>query len=140
METLKLLLNALFGLALFAVIMYLAYLATKYVGKRYSSGGAKGGKNLEILEAAAVGKDSRLAIAKAGEKYLLIGITPQSISLISELSPEELDYRSQQDQLPETMTFAQALKINLAEKFGKGTPEITKEKTEDSIDDKKDVD
>lgn len=141
METVKLLLNTLFGLAIFVGIMYLAYLATKYVGKRYSSMGGRSGSNLEIVEAVTVGKDSRLVIAAAGDKYFLLGITSQNISLIKEFSSDELEYVRSEAKTAETMTFAQALKINLSEKFGKdkNISATLEKKTEDSDDDKNGV-
>lgn len=125
MDSVKLILNALFGLAIFCGILYLAYLSTKYIAKRYSFGGSTKG-NLKILETVSVGKDSRLCIVKAGEKYLLVGISSHNISLVSELSEEELNIGEENSSGENTMSFSEALKINLAKKFGKETPQEDK--------------
>lgn len=140
MDGVKLVLNALIGLAVFCGILYLAYVSTKYIGKRYSLSG-KGNGNLKILDSISFGKDSRLCIVKAGQKYLLLGITQHNISLVSELAEEELElYR---EDLSETggMSFSQALKINLAKKFGKEDPQVEKPPVNEEVsdDDKKDV-
>lgn len=140
MDGVKLVLNALIGLAVFCGILYLAYVSTKYIGKRYSLSG-KGNGNLKILDSISLGKDSRLCIVKAGQKYLLLGITQHNISLVSELAEEELElYR---EDLSETggMSFSQALKINLAKKFGKEDPQVEKPPVNEEVsdDDKKDV-
>ena len=118
MDGVKLILNALFGLALFCGILYLAYLSTKYIGKKYSTGGkAKG--NLQILDCISLGKDSRLCIVRAGEKYLLVGISSHNISLVSELNENELNFGEKNSHSEGGMSFSEALKINIAKKFGK---------------------
>lgn len=135
MDGIKLVFSALLGLVIFAGILYLAYVSTKFIGSRYSLGG-KGGKNLKIIESLAIGKESRLAIVKAGEKYLLLGITPHSISNVAELSEEEIKAAETQNSQPaEGMSFAEALKINLSKAVGKKLPEKNPDTTEDVNDD-----
>lgn len=140
MDGIKLVLNAVLGLALFIGILYLAYISTKYIGKKYSIN-ARGGKNLQIIETLSAGKDSRLVIAKAGNKILLLGMTAQNISLLKELDEDDIqlaDEVATEKNTGETMSFAEALKINVAKKFGKDT--APKNKTEVKNNDKENVD
>jgi flagellar biogenesis protein FliO len=81
LEGIKLVLQLVFGLVLFAGILYLSYAATKYLAKRLSPDG-RSGRNMKIIESLAIGKDSCLLIVKAGEKILLLGKTAGSISLV----------------------------------------------------------
>ena len=83
-------LSALGMLAAFVLVLVLAYLATKWLGKRY--GGRPGGSagNIKILDRASLGPDRCLYIVEAGGKTLLIGATSQRIDALSELDPEAL--------------------------------------------------
>ncbi|MBR1382822.1 MAG: flagellar biosynthetic protein FliO [Ruminococcus sp.] len=123
--------SLIFGLILFVGILYLAYISTKLIGKRYSLSG-KGGRNLKILETVSVGREMSIAIARAGEKIFLIGVTPDRISLLSELSEDDL-LVGYTDNLPQSdgsgsgnMTFAQALKLNINEKLGRSSVNTAK--------------
>jgi flagellar biogenesis protein FliO len=119
LEGIKLVLQLVFGLVLFAGILYLSYAATKYLAKRLSPDG-RSGHNMKIIESLAIGKDSCLLIVKAGEKILLLGKTAGSISLVSELSADEIATAQETSaQSGQQMTFAEALKINIAKRMGK---------------------
>ena len=87
MEGIKLVLQLVFGLVLFAGILYLSYAATKYLAKRLSPDG-RSGRNMKIIESLAIGKDSCLLIVKAGEKILLLGNsgTPENLATSSNSS------------------------------------------------------
>ena len=54
MEGIKLVLQLVFGLVLFAGILYLSYAATKYLAKRLSPDG-RSGRNMKIIESLAIG-------------------------------------------------------------------------------------
>lgn len=140
MDELKLILNAVIGLALFVGILYLAYISTKYIGKKYSVSSGSG-KNLQIIETLSTGKDSRLVIARTGNKYLLLGMTAQNITLLKELEKDDIKLAeeiSNEKTTGETMSFADALKINVAKKFGKDIS--PKNKTEVRNNDEENVD
>ena len=124
MDIVKSVFTLIFGLILFAGILYLAYISTKLIGKRYMLSG-KGGRNLKILETVSVGRDMTIAIARAGERIFLIGITPDRINLISELKEDDLlspysDEGQEGTQLKRgSISFADALKYNINKKLGK---------------------
>ena len=124
MDIVKSVFSLIFGLILFAGILYLAYISTKLIGKRYMLSG-KGGRNLKILETVSVGRDMTIAIARAGERIFLVGITPDRINLLSELKEEDLltPYSEAADELPKgsSISFADALKININKKLGRDT-------------------
>ena len=124
MDIVKSVFSLIFGLILFAGILYLAYISTKLIGKRYMLSG-KGGRNLKIMETVSVGRDMTIAIARAGERIFLVGITPDRINLLSELKEEDLltPYSEAADELPKgsSISFADALKININKKLGRET-------------------
>ena len=122
MDIVKSVFSLIFGLILFAGILYLAYISTKLIGKRYMLSG-RGGKNLKILESVSVGRDMTIAIARAGERIFLVGITPGRINLLSELKEDDLltPYSEEANELQKgsSISFADALKYNINKKLGK---------------------
>lgn len=70
-------------------ILYLAYLASKYLGgatARQSSA-----KHIKLLDSMAVGQDKAIAAIKVGSRQFLIGITSGGISNLGELSDEDVE-------------------------------------------------
>lgn len=75
-----------------AAVIALAYWFTRHiVGGLHWNGfemQQKGGQ-LGVLAQTSLGKDQRVAVLQAGERFFLVGITPQSVSLLAELTKEE---------------------------------------------------
>ena len=74
------------------LILALAYGFTRYVVGSGRLGDFRTGQRNECLRVLAqtpVGKDQRLAVIQAGERYLVVGMTPQNITLLTELTDEE---------------------------------------------------
>ncbi len=75
-----------------AVVIGLAYWFTRYIvgGKHMGSLGLlQRNEQLRVLAQTQVGRDQRLAVVQAGTRYFLLGMTPQNISLLAELTEEE---------------------------------------------------
>ena len=117
MELFKSVLSVIVVLVMFVGILYLAYLTTKFIGKRYSVKG-KQFKNLSVLETVSIGPDRQLVVIKTAGKCLLIGSTPQNISLITELDEDKLS-EIPDEQPTQTMSFYEALKQVTKEKMTK---------------------
>lgn len=99
-----------------AVILYLAYISTKLLGRKISVRGSSGRK-LKILDSVSVGQGKSLIIVKAGEKTFLVGAASESINLIGELDSGEF---AEDETPPETgMDFKTAFKKVLENNFGK---------------------
>ena len=84
---------SLFGmLGSVVLILVLAYCFTRYVvgnGGLGELGMGQRNEHLRVLAQTPVGKDQRLAVIQAGERYFVVGMTPQNITLLSELTAEE---------------------------------------------------
>lgn len=97
------------------VVIGLAYWFTRYiVGKGRIpalSMMSRRDEKLSVLAQTQIGKDQRLAVVQAGERYLLVGVTAQNISLLSELTAEEAAYwlpKNENEGDGQTPTFKQA--------------------------------
>ena len=74
------------------VIIGLAYWFTKYVAGRGGLGvfgPLKAGGGLDVLAQLPLGRDQKLVVAQAGERYFLLGVTVSEISMLAELTAEE---------------------------------------------------
>lgn len=101
----------------FILIIYLAYFATKKMGRRLSIRGV-GSKNIKILENISIGQNKSIAIIETAGKVLLIGITQNDITLICELDENMID-RNEDEKSSSGMEFSKAFKSALEQKFGR---------------------
>lgn len=100
------------------VIVVLAYLFTKYVAGRGGTIGVPGGSDrFRVLARLPLGREQSAVLVKAGEKYLLMGVTASEITVLKELTPEEAEavYALPPDQ-PEPPSFIEALRTVLKQK------------------------
>ncbi len=101
------------------VIVVLAYLFTKYVAGRSGSilGAGGGTDQFKVLARLPLGRDQSLTLVQAGERYLLVGVAPSGISLVTELTREEAQalYVRPADQ-PAPPSFKEALRTVLKQK------------------------
>lgn len=75
-------------LIVFAVILFLTYWTTKFVGNYQRVSGRA--TNFEIIETYRVTNNKYLQIIKVGKKYLVISICKDRIESLTELSEDEV--------------------------------------------------
>lgn len=80
-----------------AAVLGLAYLFTRYVAARGLVGGMPSapGRRMKVLDQLPLGKDQKLALVQAGERYFLLGVTPAGMTNLAELTAEEAALWSQ---------------------------------------------
>lgn len=92
--------------SLFLVLAFIFFLA--FVLKRMKVPSMINQKDLSIVRQIAVGTKERIAVVQAGEEQFLVGITSQSIQLISKLDTpikqEELEKSQFASQLSQLLT------------------------------------
>ena len=71
-----------------AIIIYLSYICSKYLGKGLARGGSS--QYMRMLDQLIVGQNRTLVIVQAGGRYLLLGVGPDKIQTLAELSEEDL--------------------------------------------------
>lgn len=128
-STLEVIGNLLIALLGFGLIIYLAYFATKKMGKRFSIKGV-GNKNIKILESVSIGQNKMIMIVETAGKTLLMGVTQNEITLISELDGNLIEKQENNSQAG-GMEFSKAFKTVLEQKFGKKSKK-SKENENDS--------
>lgn len=75
------------------LILFLFVLVITYVVTRWVSGFQKAqmtGKNMEILEAMRLSNSKYLQIVRTGDKYLVIAVCKDTVTMLTELSADSL--------------------------------------------------
>lgn len=70
------------------LILYLSYLFTKSLGNRI--GIRRSGTGMQMLDRLPLGQDKAVAVIRTGSRYYLIGIASSQITLLAELSEEDV--------------------------------------------------
>ena len=112
------LLSLIWLLVCVLAIVVLAWLFTKYVaGRGGTVGGHGGSERFKVLSRLALGREQSAVLVKAGEKYLLLGVTASEITVLKELNQEEAEavYALPPDQ-PPPPGFGEALRTVLKQK------------------------
>lgn len=104
------------------VIIGLAYWFTKYVAGRGGLGAfgpLRAGEGLELLAQLPLGREQRLVVVRAGERYFLLGATASEISVLAEFTAEEAALwreRAETQEKRETPSFREALNTVMRQK------------------------
>ena len=92
MDGLGSLLSLIWLLVCVLAIVVLAYLFTRYVAGRGGMIGMSGGsERFRVLSRLPLGREQSAMLVKAGEKYLLLGVTASKITVLKELTAEEAE-------------------------------------------------
>lgn len=106
--------TALGTLLIVALILYFAYVVTKYIGNGIGIKTRSG--CMQVRDQIPLGKDRSAAIVQIGERFFFIGISGGQISLLSELGEEDLislrESEGQEKQYPDFR--------EMMDKIGKG--------------------
>ncbi|MCM1523084.1 MAG: flagellar biosynthetic protein FliO [Ruminococcus sp.] len=114
--------SVIFALILvIAVMIGVIFLMKWLLGRISGSTGTSAG--LKMISCISVGQDRSVAVVKAGEQYLLLGITPGGISMLCRLEDEDIVLIESGS--PETQakrmqgkSFAECLKYNIRKMGG----------------------
>ena len=85
-------------LVVFLLILVAAYYTTRIVGK--SQNGFAVNRNLKVIETCRISPNIVIQIIKAGDKYLLIGVSKERVTFLTELSEKELNLTESQPDMP----------------------------------------
>ncbi len=77
-----------YNFLVFAFIIILAYYVTKVIAKKRLQ--VLNSKNINVLEVISVGVGVSLGIVKVGNKHMLVSISKEKVSLLTELDREDL--------------------------------------------------
>lgn len=105
------------ALIIFAFVLLLVYLVTRWMGSIQKGQGHH--KNLHIVETIGVGNNKMISIVEAGTQYLVVAIGKDEIHLLAKLSREELkDFSFEEEAKSSQESFSDVMK-KLREKLPK---------------------
>lgn len=86
-------LSVVFSLVMLVVVLVLTYLATRWMGKRFSVQGSAG--MVKILDRVFVGQDKALMIIQVADKTMLVGMTAHNMTKLCDIeNPDSLTIAS----------------------------------------------
>lgn len=89
-------LQLLGAILIFLFILVITYFTTKWVGG-FQKTQMKGG-NLQVIETVRIANNQLLQVVKAGEKYLVIAVSKERVTMLTELPAEQLKETTQDSQ------------------------------------------
>ena len=80
--------NVIVTFAAAALVIYLSYIASRYIGK--GLGKSTSSRYMRLIDQITLGQDRYIGIVQVSGKYLLVGITAGQIRILSEMTEDEL--------------------------------------------------
>lgn len=71
-----------------ALVLFLAYFSIRLMGR--ARGGMRGQRNVKLVEAVGVGPQTNVQLVQAGDKFFLIGVSRNGITLLGEVNGDSL--------------------------------------------------
>ena len=85
----SLILSLIGSILLFALVLFLAWFCTRWIGKRFGLRTVAGGSKIRILDRMVLGTDRSLVVVRLEDRVWLLGVTAHHISKIEELDSEQ---------------------------------------------------
>ena len=108
-------LQFIFVLFIFIAVLAITYFFTKWVAGYQKERSAS--SNIDILETARISATKYIQLVRIGQKYFAIAVGKDEVTLLGELSPDEINIR--EDEAEETLNFKDILEKIKGEKKGK---------------------
>lgn len=93
--TIESVVRLLTSLLIFVLVLFLTFWTSKFIAG-YQKQTMKTG-NLEVVEATRIAQNKYLQIVRAGNRYFLIGLGKDTVHMVAELNPEELNLDREAD-------------------------------------------
>ncbi len=82
-QNFEMIVKLIYGILIFACLIFLAYIVTKYIGKKTMSNMKN--KHIQVIEWVSLGVDKSIYLLEIGEKNILIGISGKNINYLTEV-------------------------------------------------------
>ncbi len=111
-------LTVLVALAAVIGMIILTMYVTRRLMKKFNVRGGGSTRGIKILDCAGIGQDRFIAAVQAGGKKLLLGVTQAGISVLCELSDEDIAAMFPPEENVGTKTFGDYFAENMMKKIG----------------------
>ena len=72
-------------------LLFLTFYATKWLNKKFRNTGWNGAQNgIKIIECMGIAQDKQLLVVKVGSRSMLLGVTPNSVTKLSDLDDDDI--------------------------------------------------
>lgn len=77
-----------FLIVVFAGILYLAYISTKFIAKTRIN--ASKGENIKVIESVFIGGQSSIQLIKVGSQFFLVSAGKDNVVFLTEVNPDDI--------------------------------------------------
>ena len=103
------------AIIIFLFVLALTYFVTKWLGGVQKT--RMHNKNLQLLESLQISNGKYIHIIKAGEKYLVVAVGKEEVTMLAELTEEQLaELPETAEPIPAKQQFKEILEKNLTKK------------------------
>lgn len=104
-------------LIIFVLVLGTTYWTTKWIGGIQK--GHMRGTNIELIECMRIGQTQFIQLARVGNKYLLLGLSKDNITMLGEISEEGLKLDSENSELQNNVESFQKLLEKTKQRFSR---------------------
>lgn len=76
----------------FLFVLALTYYTSKFIANYQKKSMLSG--NMEVMETTRIAQNKYLQIVRAGDRYFMIAVCKDTVTMLSELEPEQLDFKT----------------------------------------------
>lgn len=91
MDTVNQIAESLTVLLIFAIVLAITYLVTRYIAGYQKSQMSQG--NIKILETTRISQTKYLQLLQVGEVYMVIAVCKDSVTMLTTIDKEQLDFK-----------------------------------------------
>lgn len=84
------------ALLIFAFVLLITYLTTKWIGGYQKT--QMTGSNLQVVESMRIGNNKLIQLIRVGEKYIVVAIGKEEVTMLAEVPAEQLKEITQDSQ------------------------------------------
>ncbi len=79
------------AIIIFVFVLFITFWTTKFIAKYQKQTMASG--NMEVVETTRIAPNKYLQIVRAGNRYFMIALGKETVTMLSELDPEQLELK-----------------------------------------------
>lgn len=92
-------------------LIFIVYYGTRWLNKKFRSNGWNGLQHgIKIIDSIGIAQDKQLMIVKIGNKGMLIGASPNSITKLADIDDDDLSIMEQEMSDNSAVSFSESLK------------------------------
>lgn len=92
-------------------LIFLVYYGTRWLNKKFRSTGWNGlERGIKIIDCIGIAQDKQLLVVKVGKKGMLLGVAPNSITMLCDIDDEDISDMQKENEEKAAVSFSDSFK------------------------------